>query len=168
MSRRVGMCSLNFIMSTMFFLYRSSRKVFASVLLLLLGFGLCACTDNKSGRISVAVTIPPLQNWAEQLAGGRVDIVCAVPDGGNPESDYRNVVSISVAVIWASSVHGSVSCRRIIPGCRSSIFPRDWNSCMVRTITKRGIFMTERHIPIRIYGVRPALRVEWSKRCIGH
>ena len=70
----------------MFFLYRSSRKVFASVLLLLLGFGLCACTDNKSGRISVAVTIPPLQNWAEQLAGGRVDIVCAVPDGGNPES----------------------------------------------------------------------------------
>ena len=80
------MCSLNFIMSTMFFLYRPSRKVFASVLLLLLGFGLCACTDNKSGRISVAVTIPPLQNWAEQLAGGRVDIVCAVPDGGNPES----------------------------------------------------------------------------------
>lgn len=70
----------------MFFLYRPSRKVFASVLLLLLGFGLCACTDNKSGRISVAVTIPPLQNWAEQLAGGRVDIVCAVPDGGNPES----------------------------------------------------------------------------------
>ena len=80
------MCSLNFIMSTMFFLYLPSRKVFASVLLLLLGFGLCACTDNKSGRISVAVTIPPLQNWAEQLAGGRVDIVCAVPDGGNPES----------------------------------------------------------------------------------
>ena len=85
-SSRVGMCSLNFIMSTMFFLYRPSRKVFASVLLLLLGFGLCACTDNKSGRISVAVTIPPLQNWTEQLAGGRVDIVCAVPDGGNPES----------------------------------------------------------------------------------
>lgn len=70
----------------MSFLYRPSRRVFASVVLLLLGFGLCACTGNKSGRISVAVTIPPLQNWAEQLAGGRVDIVCAVPDGGNPES----------------------------------------------------------------------------------
>lgn len=80
------MCSSNFVMSMMSFLYRPSRRVFASVVLLLLGFGLCACTGNKSGRISVAVTIPPLQNWAEQLAGGRVDIVCAVPDGGNPES----------------------------------------------------------------------------------
>lgn len=36
--------------------------------------------------MSVAVTIPPLQKWAEQLSGGRVDVVCAVPDGGNPES----------------------------------------------------------------------------------
>ncbi len=48
--------------------------------------GVCACSGSAPERMSVAVTIPPLQNWAEQLAGGRVDVVCAVPDGGNPES----------------------------------------------------------------------------------
>ena len=46
----------------------------------------CGCSDTRSSRLSVAVTIPPLQKWTEQLTGGRVDVVCAVPDGGNPES----------------------------------------------------------------------------------
>ena len=59
------------------------RQIFCSVLLLGV---LSACSGARQVRRTVVVTIPPVQAWAEELAGDRFDVVCAVPDGGNPES----------------------------------------------------------------------------------
>ena len=59
------------------------RQIFFPVLLLGV---LSACSGARQERRAVAVTIPPVQAWAEELACGRFDVVCAVLDGGNPES----------------------------------------------------------------------------------
>ena len=61
------------------------NRFFISVVAVLLAV-LSACSGGGVSRQVIAVTIPPVRAWAEELAGDRFDVLCVVPDGGNPES----------------------------------------------------------------------------------
>ncbi len=45
-----------------------------------------SCAGKRTERPVVAVTIPPVQAWVEAMAGDRVNVVCVVSAGDNPES----------------------------------------------------------------------------------
>ncbi|MBQ8424016.1 MAG: zinc ABC transporter substrate-binding protein [Coprobacter sp.] len=47
---------------------------------------LSSCSYHVPSRPVVAVTIPPVESWVEALVGDRMEVICAVPAGGNPES----------------------------------------------------------------------------------
>ena len=50
-------------------------------------FGICSCqSERKHTTKQVAVTILPLQYFAERIAGDKYKVICMVPSGSSPES----------------------------------------------------------------------------------
>lgn len=53
---------------------------------LLLGISLLSCTGNEPQRPVLAVSIEPQRFLLEQIAGDKIDIVCLLQEGVNPEN----------------------------------------------------------------------------------
>ncbi|WP_243349850.1 metal ABC transporter solute-binding protein, Zn/Mn family [Parabacteroides sp. FAFU027] len=60
---------------------------FISILIVgLFSFGLNSCISEKKDKPVITVTILPLKYFADQIVGNKMDVMCMVPAGSNPES----------------------------------------------------------------------------------
>jgi len=80
-----------------------------SKVLLVLSFFLAATgtlsAQSKKPALTVAVSIPPMQEWVNRLAGDRVAVTLILPPGSSPhafEPSPRQLVELGKAQVWFS------------------------------------------------------------------
>lgn len=62
------------------------NKSIYSLLIGLLCLSLNSCISGKKDKPVITVTILPLKYFADQIVGNKMDVMCMVPAGSNPES----------------------------------------------------------------------------------
>ncbi len=65
---------------------KMTRKYFHLVLIGLIGMLLPSCMSKSQEKPVITVTILPVKYFADQIVGKKMDVMCMVPAGSNPES----------------------------------------------------------------------------------
>ncbi|OQB95355.1 MAG: High-affinity zinc uptake system binding-protein ZnuA precursor [Spirochaetes bacterium ADurb.Bin110] len=80
------------------------RTIWA-LLIIFLGIVGLGYSESKKEPIKVAVSIPPMREWVNRIAGDRVEVIVIMPSGSNPHSfepSPRQLAEIGTAKLWFS------------------------------------------------------------------
>jgi zinc transport system substrate-binding protein len=80
-------------------------KAICALLIIFLGVGGLGYSESKKDPIKVAVSIPPMKEWVNRIAGDRAEVIVIMPPGSNPHSfepSPRQLAELGTAKLWFS------------------------------------------------------------------
>lgn len=86
--------------------YSNARRFLMRIILIIfLGIAGLGYSENKKQPIKVAVSIPPMREWINRIAGDKVEAIVIMPPGSNPHSfepSPRQLAELGNAKLWFS------------------------------------------------------------------
>ena len=86
--------------------YSNARRFLMRIILIIfLGIAGLGYSENKKQPIKAAVSIPPMREWINRIAGDKVEAIVIMPPGSNPHSfepSPRQLAELGNAKLWFS------------------------------------------------------------------